>query len=449
MSFWRSSPPAVKIGPEVLLGEGFRLARQVPELAAAFGMDGRQWEAACNETAIGGFLDRLPERARTRPDYTFSALNSGLASAFGVDAKAIESIRTQLESGGYPVALFSDAASHFRPDARFEDALRHEASATAKLADRELGSAIGEKFDIRYRPLRESPLHSSFAYSKINHGYWEHFLSVRSEAFPERAAAGEYRELDRAGFEHRYALSGFDTALGAVLRRAIADGVAEGPQRLAISFCAGESQHAAMMKRPLVPVSRAAMAGALAFFRATSSAEVIPLGDGAEAKGLLDERQVHQFVDDCAAQSDAILLVVPPHLARLRLAGFSGPTYTLQVPGRFVHESWRTVLPAYLGTIRRLQHRHRRLTVLTQAAVLSPVLGLTMGQVPGMLDAASVVRFFDLGRVLDLGAPEVVQKQGWFRPYCDLPLSELSPFELGPQPTEPALLMIDGKEFRE
>jgi len=170
------------------------------------------------------------------------------------------------------------------------------------------------------------------------------------------------------------------------------------------------------------------MAGALTFFKAISKQASIPFGDGSEAKSLIDNRESDLFADKYVRDADAVLFVVPPHLRNITIRGFDSAVYRMLIPINLAHETWRISLPIYHAVIRELMAKHKRVVVLTQSAVLAPVLGLSMR---GPENEGSLVRFFDLGRVLDVAAPEIVSKQAWFKPYADIPSSELSPFELG------------------
>ena len=100
------------------------------------------------------------------------------------------------------------------------------------------------------------------------------------------------------------------------------------------------------------------------------------------------------------------------------------------IPRKFAHETWRVTLPVFISVVQRLVGIHDKLTILTQSAVLAPILGLILPQIFGDTEGNLSIRFFDLGRVLDVASPETTSWQPWFNPYASIPIDELSPFSL-------------------
>lgn len=413
-------------------------------LADTFGMSSDMWGKASSVDRVEKYISMLPPRALTSPDYFYAAMHAGLANGFNLDGDTIQPILNLLGTGGYPKDLLVATYPKFNTDTSLEERFNSEAHSLSTLDDDQLKTTVTKQFSISYRPLLESPSNKSFIFTKINHGYWEHFLSIYAKSYSERAAVGGYRALERDGYLLRYSSSGFDRVLAHVLQKmlehqSVNDTDDRVVRRLSLSFCAGEKPCSVTLKRPLTPVARAAMSGALTFFKSITNYTPLVMGDGSEAKSLIDNRETSAFVDKCVRDADAVLFIVPPHLRDIEIKGLEGTVFKLIIPGSLAHETWRVSLPIYYAYIQDILSKHKRVTVLTQSAVLAPVLGLVQ-EVDSLIPEGSVLRFFDLGRVLDVAVPEVVAKQGWFKQFANIPLDELSPFLLA-EPSSPPVLI--------
>jgi|GEM_PF-3170713 len=442
-----ASEKVIQILSELFCG-GFKSIAGASKMVAAFGMSSDQWRVVDDPRRIEKFIKALPMRSLTNPDYFFGAMHAGLANNFDCSSEAISNIRQHLGAGKYPKNLFDETYSRFENNSLLRDCFISEGGYCSMLADDELKAAVTNQFSISYNNLLSIPCDESFIYTKINHGYWEHFLSIYATSFSQRSAAGEYRALNRDGYVMRYSASGFDGMLAYVLRQTVDSpktGVfsQELSKRLSISFCAGEKPCAFTLNRPLVPVSRAAMAGALTFFKSISKLAPITLGDGSEAKSLIDNREINIFAEKYIFDADAVLFVVPPHLRHITLKGLNSSVYRMIIPGSFAHETWRISLPIFHALIQKILAKHERVTVLTQSAVLAPVLGLSMQEIQCNESNDSIIHFFDLGRVLDVADPEVVMKQGWYKQYANISTSELSPFEIHDHAASSRLIIGD------
>lgn len=431
-----------------LFCDGIAFIEKHPKMAAAFGMAPDKWRVLDERERVERFIKALPQRSLVNPDYFYAAMHAGLANNFDSGSEAISKVFRHLEGAKYPEALFNETYARFELDSALNDAFIAEGNGFSSLTDDELKSAVQNQFAISYRSLLLTPHDESFVFTKINHGYWEHFLAVYASSYAHRANVEEYRQLNGQQYAMRYSYSGFDRALAYVLRQtADAQIAAIGSQgiaaRLSISFCAGERPCAFLLKRPLNPIPRAAIAGALTFFKSITKRAPINLGDGAEAKGLFDNRETNLFVEKYVGDADAVLFVVPPHLRDITIRGMNSSVYKLLIPGHFAHETWRTSLPVFHAVMQKILAKHKRVTVLTQSAVLAPVLGLSMQDIRSYSGHDSLVRFFDLGRVLDVAAPEVVAKQHWFKQYANIPRHELSPFELSGQSSSSSIISGD------
>ncbi|MBU1777345.1 MAG: hypothetical protein KJ899_11990, partial [Gammaproteobacteria bacterium] len=276
-----------------LFYSGLKSIEKYPNMAATFGMSPEMWRYIDDAGRIKKFIQALPMRASSNPDHFYGAMHAGLTNGFDPSAEAISEIFRGLGEGKYPKALFEQTYSKFKLDTSLRECFIPEGNYYSSLADAELKSAVTDQFQIAYKSLLSSPRDESFVFTKINHGYWEHFLSVYATSFAQRSAAGEYRALEREGYVLRYSASGFDGILAHVLQQTVDPKNSDMSgrkisQRLSISFCAGESPCAITLKNPLTPVSRAAMAGALTFFKSVTKLAPLILGDGSEAKSLID-----------------------------------------------------------------------------------------------------------------------------------------------------------------
>ncbi len=416
--------------------EGLRIIRALKGVRETFGMATEQWDWIDDINLIERFVDTLSTRSRVNPDYFYTAMYFGLASGFDSSIGGSEEFVQQLSIKEYPIKLFANAHKNFKIDVLLLDEFRKQAGDFSVLTDDKLKAAVNKQFEVSLQSMLTTAQFKNYIFTKINHGYWEHFLSIYAQPFESRSAKEEFRKLDKSVFDSSYSASGMDGTLAFLIGDALGKkawrcgGDTEGVLRLAISYSAGERTFSDTLNRPLHPISRAAMAGSLAFFNSITKTKPVVLGDGSEAKKLIDDRELKLFAAKFINDASAVLFVVPPHLKDIVVPGIKGRVYKMIIPRKFAHETWRVTLPVFISVVQRLVGIHDKLTILTQSAVLAPILGLILPQIFGDTEGNLSIRFFDLGRVLDVASPETTSWQPWFNPYASIPIDELSPFSL-------------------
>lgn len=281
------------------------------------------------------------------------------------------------------------------------DRLRPEVAELDALSEAELLARVVSRFTFRPTRLSLGFKFDHYVWAKINHGYWEHLTVMCAEA----DGRPYYRDLTVNSFS-RYEERGFNALLFSTLSEWMVavktdETIAYGndPLTLALSFNAGTYPTDRDLRTPLVPATRGAMVGSLAFFNAVGSNANYLFSDGAAAKALVFRQEAVEFFDLVRANSDVLVFIAPASLRGLRLRDWSGPTENIVVPTRLIHELWPVVLPYVAGALLNIIARHKRVTILTQAGVMSAVFAFLAGQLPHQI--GSEIRYFDLGQVLD------------------------------------------------
>jgi hypothetical protein len=431
--------------------EGLGIIRAMEAVGETFGMTAVQWDCVDDEELIDRFLDMLPFNLRVNPDHFYTAMYIGLANGFDLSFGGGRELVEQLMTKAYPTELFEAGHNKFKRNCLLLDNFRQLADDFSVLSDAELKSAVTTQFQVSFQSLLATEQCKNFIFTKINHGYWEHFLCIYAQSFEARSTRDEFRKLEKSIFDSSYSASGMDAALGILIQSSLSTntwkcgGDTEGVLRLAINYSAGDRTVFETLNTPLSPVSRAAMAGSLAFFSGVMGNAPISLGDGAEAKKLLDYRELKIFAKRFINDAPAVLFVVPPHLKDIVVPGMIGQVYKMVIPRKFAHETWRITLPVFISLVKQIVNKHGKLSILAQSAVLAPILGLSLTRIFNDKDGDLSVRFFDLGRVLDVASPETTAWQPWFKPYAEIPIDELSPFKLSSRPSAQKLLYAEPK----
>jgi hypothetical protein len=129
--------------------------------------------------------------------------------------------------------------------------------------------------------------------------------------------------------------------------------------------------------------------------------------EGSAPRDLLRDDGYRTFFEADLSQYEALLLMIPPPLKHLTFPAFEGAIHRLVIPGQVVHETYRVVVPAFLGLLEHVCTKHNSVCILTQSAVLAPLAAIMLELVADQLDAT--VSFFDLGRVLDVVHPDSIR----------------------------------------
>ena len=64
-----------------------------------------------------------------------------------------------------------------------------------------------------------------------------------------------------------------------------------------------------------------------------------------------------------------------------------------------------------IGYLQKMASRYKTITILAQGASIASLMGLLMADMK--LFSNNNIRFFDLGRIMDVVNPEIIKKQGW------------------------------------
>ena len=300
-------------------------------------------------------------------------------------------------------------------ESAFERSLRSVVASLVQLEDLEIKNRFNSFFTVSHLDMLELPEDGSIFYAKVNHGLWEFFRG----AFDEQR--DHHREKFRA-IDDRYMIreartSGLAQLWGYLIHRffhAETGGVTRpGHTTFGISLTAGTESPARTLRKEFSPVSRGAAMGALAMFgSALPNLGHIELADGGAPRTLIQSNSMKHFFDKYIADMQACLFLVPPHLKQIELIGYTGDVYKLLVPPSKVDSTWKAFFATCIGYIQRLGRRYDSIAILAQGASMASALALLMSEMETRLELPQV-RFFDLGRVLDVASPEVLQRQAW------------------------------------
>ncbi len=114
----------------------------------------------------------------------------------------------------------------------------------------------------------------------------------------------------------------------------------------------------------------------LGFIDALKAENKIKLYDGCSPRDLIKDHIFEEFFGSQLNTYDAVLLIVPPGQKKLDFPNFTGETSVVVIPGQIVHETCRMTIPVIIGFISNMLKKYKRICILTQSAVLSPLLAI-------------------------------------------------------------------------
>ena len=91
---------------------------------------------------------------------------------------------------------------------------------------------------------------------------------------------------------------------------------------------------------------------------------------------------------------------------------YKGDIYKFLVPPSKINDTLKVVVATALGYLQRLSGKYQSITILAQGASIIPSLVMLISEVEASFPNTRL-RVFDLGRVLDVTMPEILQKQNW------------------------------------
>lgn len=274
-------------------------------------------------------------------------------------------------------------------------------SDSAALSDEQLKAKAGQLFSVEDTSLLVDP-DQSILYTKINHGYWEFLLN----SFVDIQSDGRFRDLSGMGYPESWRVSGFHAALFDAFESIANELVDESSLKIGVSLSAGDRPYEQTISSDFVQMSRGALAGLTGFIEALDFNQPIRLFEGSAPRDMLKDNAYEDFFGVQLNSLDAVLLLIPPGLKGLEFPKYKGPTYTIVIPGQTVHETYRVSLPTVIGMVQRIKKKHRRVAIITQSAVLAPLVAIYIYLL--FKGDSDNISFFDLGRILDVSRPELV-----------------------------------------
>jgi len=284
-------------------------------------------------------------------------------------------------------------------------------ASAAQVSATTLASFCAARIDIQPAPDFRRLLDSDLCYVKINHGFWEQLYALFGDRDPARM-----RIVDPRRFHMRYIASAFADALAAATA-ALAQ--PDGPRlqlhgvQLGTSLDNGTLDHPATLAgfpardAAQQRVAIGAAIGLTAWWETLYPSRRPAFCDGSFPKQGLVTGRLRETLAWAADRSDRIVFVVPPHLARIRLADTALPQEAVLVPAKTVHESWVACLHATAGHVLARLAGDGRVLVITQSAVFAALLGFFLADARRRLPLpGTCLRYFDLGQALDVAAPE-------------------------------------------
>lgn len=302
-------------------------------------------------------------------------------------------------------------------ETEFDRALVETIQVNAELDDPAIRNRFVEDLKVHAVDMLSLPVAQSLYFAKVNHGYWEYMLSAYDPAHSER---GRFRRADIDLRKRRLRTSGVTSFWGYVLSR-MHGAETSRPGRdtvFCVSLTNGIVPTSASIQRELVPETRGAAVGLISFFEALRLGQRrVPVGDGGATRRLILDGTLPEFHTRFVQDSSACIFVVPPHLARISLVDFKGATYRFVLPGKVVNETWKLVAASLVGYLKWVASKHSSITLLSQGASIGSLMALLIADLDVLKGVR--VRYFDLGRVLDVAVPEVFQTQPWAAKHLD------------------------------
>lgn len=323
-------------------------------------------------------------------------------------------------SAGPPEAWPADTArlvatagdGHWRLRREREQRLRESLATIApQVTAATLPAFAASRIDIAPAPEFRAQGDADLCYVKINHGFWEQLYALFGERHPDRM-----RIVDPRRFGVRYVASAFADALAAAttaIARPDGSRLHFAGVQLGTSLDNGTFDHDAVLAG--FPGSDAAQQriaigaaiGLVAWWESLFPGLRPAFCDGSFPKRGLATGRLRETLAWAADRSARIVFVVPPHLARIRLADTVIPQESVLVPAKTVHESWVDCLHATAGHVLARLATDGQVLVITQSAVFSALLGFFLADARRRLPLpGTVLRYFDLGQALDVAAPE-------------------------------------------
>lgn len=304
---------------------------------------------------------------------------------------------------------FDNIRSEIYNETQFEKNLRIKAALFSEKQDEELKEKIVDKLEVCDNTLLSLPADKSVIYSKINHGYWEFMLSSYANEIDNL----RYRKIDLQVIRRRVELSGLTQHLGYESSKYFERVNINTMVSLDWGIANGEETFEHVIRRPFNPVTRGATAGLLSFTETINPLlNSYTVGDGTSPRALILKKEIEFFYEKFIRDSDACLFLVPPHLREITLTSYKGDIHKLILPETKLMQNWKVYVNFAVGCISQLLTTYKSLVVLSQGSTASPLLGLMLSRILPV-DDDKILRFFDVGQLLDIGFLDKVARQNW------------------------------------
>ena len=351
-----------------------------------------------NKPEVSDFIVSIDKKSHWQsPDLFYAMLQYGVVANFSWPSEKLRFFKT-LEPHEFVSKMLSSAYKSFPYQDDTYEKLKKSVSKYTNICDESLKSSVANLFSVEAIDLAS---HSPMLYAKVNHGYWEFLLNSVSDELDSA-----YRDLSSSSYPVSWRDSGFHMALFHAFSLALSKQAYSEHLKIGVGLSAGDEPFKKTMGSELSVSSRGALTGLCGFVDAFNFKESVKLYEGTAPRDMIKNGDYKRFFSEELNQFDAVLMIVPPGLKSLELPSYMGEINVLPIPGQVVHETYRVLVPIVLGIVNRLRKSHRNLCVITQSAVLAPLLAIYITAF--LNDEKKNISFYDLGRVLDISRPDLV-----------------------------------------
>lgn len=371
-----------------------------------------------------GFVGRYENRLDIgNPDLFYSCLSVLHATE---DEHLLDQILGQQEAKTALEQSLDFMEKTLYQESQFERDLRQSILSHTSLSDDQIRHEFLSRFEVETINMMDLPTDKSIYFAKVNHGYWEYMRTAYDDLHAQRAQSEELNLKNVPMKKRRLRVSGVTQFWGRQIQRQFMHERVSSRDKevpFCISLVAGTEPPASSLRRELGSVTRGAAIGMLSLFdAAVPGRSPYQVGDGGAPRFLIINQTLEDFFDKYIADSEACLFVVPPHLKQVDFVNYKGRVYKFLVPPTRINENWKAVAATLLGYLTRLGEKHQSITVLAQGASIASLMALLFADVDALPKIR--LRYFDLGRVLDVAAPEFLRKQGWAAQQADKYIAE-------------------------
>lgn len=297
-------------------------------------------------------------------------------------------------------------------ETEFEKELSTRVSHYSETSDEALRQIFSDRIDVQQTDILSLPTDKSIYFAKVNHGYWDHMRAVYDTDYDARTQFRVFKPRTR-----RLKTSCVTQAWGQLINRYFHKNThieSNYHSQFCISLTNGMSKTIDTLNSALGPVTVGAAVGILSMFDAARlNTDIINIGDGGATRNLISDRKLEAFFELFVCDSDACLFVVPPHLKHLDFVNYKGCVHKFIVPASKINETWTAVAATLLGYLERMTKTYSTITILVQGASVASLIALLFNDMNLFQNVR--LRYFDLGRVLDVADANKYKQQPWLK----------------------------------